>query len=308
MKTKPVCSLTLLCLLGLLAGCSQTKPTAQTEPKKEPEPSYFKVDPSTAGKLSGAARFTGKKPPRKTIDMSGDPACVESHHGKALDESVVVNPNGTLANVFVYIKSGLEGKTFEVPATPVKLDQHGCWFQPRVLGIQTGQPLEITNSDPVTHNVHPLAQVNREWNHSQGPGDAPLERKFLRPEVMIRVKCNIHSWMRAFIGVVANPYFAVSGTDGTFEIPNVPPGDYVSRSLARDAGHAGTENQRTSVGQGRNQFHVQRRIVHDPFEISARHSLPGCPVHRAARARRRLSRPRKPPLRRIDSAANLRHQ
>ena len=139
-------------------------------------------------------------------------------------------------------------------------------------------------------------QVNREWNHSQGPGEAPLARKFLRPEVMIRVKCNIHSWMRAFIGVVANPYFAVSGTDGTFEIPNVPPGDYVVEAWHETLGDAGTENQRRSIGQGRNQFHVQRRIVHDPFEIPALHPFAWLPCSPAARARRRLSRPRKPPL------------
>ena len=120
---------------------------------------------------------------------------------------MVVNPNGTLANVFVYIKRGLEAKTFEVPATPVTIDQRGCWFRPRVIGIQTGQTLQVTNSDPVTHNIHPLAQINREWNHSQGPGDAPLARKFIKPEVMIRVKCNIHSWMRAYIGVVGSSLF-----------------------------------------------------------------------------------------------------
>jgi hypothetical protein len=85
----------------------------------------------------------------------------------------------------------------------------------------------VTNSDPVTHNIHPLAQINREWNHSQGEGDAPLARKFLKPEVMIRVKCNIHSWMRAYIGVIPHPYFAVTESGGTFEIRNLPPGDYV---------------------------------------------------------------------------------
>jgi plastocyanin len=241
----PIHNLTLVCLIGLLAGCTQTKPVEQTESKKEAAPSYFKVDPATAGRLSGGVRFTGRKPPRKTIDMSGDPACVEAHHGKAVDESVLVNPNGTLANVFVYIKSGLEGKEFEAPAATVTVDQRGCWFEPRVLGIQTGQQLEIKNSDPVTHNVHPLPQVNREWNHSQGPGEAPLERKFLRPEVMVRVKCNIHSWMRAFIGVVGHPYFAVSGANGTFEMPNVPPGEYVVEAWHETLG---TQEQKVSVG------------------------------------------------------------
>jgi plastocyanin len=215
-----------LLAIVLLSGCGKTTkpapPTAAT-----PAPVYFKVDPATAGLVQGKIRFTGKKPIRKLIDMSEEPACVEAHHGRAYDESVVVNPNGTLANVFVYIKSGLDGKTFEVPATPVVIDQQGCWFHPRVLGIQTGQVLSVVNSDPVTHNIHPMAEINREWNHSQGQGDPPLARKFLKPEIMIRVKCNIHRWMHAFIGVVDNPYFAVTGPDGTFEIRNLPPGDYV---------------------------------------------------------------------------------
>jgi hypothetical protein len=85
----------------------------------------------------------------------------------------------------------------------------------------------VSNSDPVTHNIHPLAQINREWNHSQGQGDPPLNRRFIKPEIMIRVKCNIHSWMRAYIGVLAHPYFAVTGADGAFEIRNLPPGAYV---------------------------------------------------------------------------------
>ncbi len=193
----------------ILAGCSQApKKEAQT---KEPEPSYFKVDAATAGVVSGKIHFTGRKPARKAIDMSGDPACVEAHHGKAFEDSVAVNADGTLGDVFVYVKSGLEGKKFAVPTTPVTIDQKGCWFHPHVIGIQTGQGLKVTNSDPVTHNIHPLAQVNREWNHSQGSGDAPLARKFTTPEVMIRVKCNIHSWMRAYIGVLDHPYFAVTG-------------------------------------------------------------------------------------------------
>jgi plastocyanin len=220
--------LTLFCLAIVLAGCSgTTTKTTDVAKKAEPAPpNYFHVDSATAGTLRGVIRFSGKKAPRKPIDMSNDPACVEAHKGKPYDESEVVNANGTLSNVFVYIKSGLEGKTFEIPARPVTIDQHGCWFQPRVMGIQTGQALQVTNSDPVTHNIHPQAHINREWNHSQGAGDAPLARKFIKSEVMIAVKCNIHSWMHAYIGVLDHPYFVVSGLDGSFEITNVPPGDY----------------------------------------------------------------------------------
>jgi plastocyanin len=226
-------------------SCSGTpKKEPAAAPKQAAAPSYFTVDPATAGTLTGTIKFSGRKPALKRIDMSEDPACVAAHHGKAYDESVVVNPNGTLANVFIYLKSGLEGKTFAVPATPAVIDQNGCWFQPRVLGIQTGQTLQVTNSDPVTHNIHPLAQINREWNHSQGQGDAPLARRFIKPEVMIRVKCNIHSWMHAFIGVVEHPYFAVSGSNGAFEIPNLPPGDYVVEAWQEKLG---TQEQKITI-------------------------------------------------------------
>ncbi len=218
----------LACAAAAATGCSKG-PGGPAQKAENPAPavSYFKVDPATAGTITGSIEYAGSKPPRKVIDMSQDPACVQAHNGKAYDESLMVSPKGGLANVFVYIKSGLEGKTFETPSTPVALDQHGCGFVPRVVGVQTNQPMQISNSDPVTHSIHPLAQSNREWNHSQGAGDPPITRRFPRPEVMIPVKCNIHSWMHCFIGVVDHPYFAVSGPDGTFAIRNVPPGDYV---------------------------------------------------------------------------------
>jgi len=234
-------ALTLAALL--LSNCSGTKP-AETKAPEPAAPVYFKVDPATAGTLTGTIKFTGRKPARKPVDMSNDPACVEAHHGKAYDESEVVNPNSTLANVFVYVKTGLEGKQFPIPATPATIDQKGCWFTPRVLGIQVGQTLSVVNSDPVTHNIHPMAEINREWNHSQGAGDEPLARKFTKPEVMIRVKCNIHSWMHAFIGVLDHPYYAVSDASGSFTIPNLPPGEYTLEAWHEKLG---TQDQKITV-------------------------------------------------------------
>ena len=217
----------LLFLMAIATGCSpNSRKTAPPEQVQGAAAPAYQVDPLTAGSISGMIRYIGKKPLLKKIDMSGDPACVETHHGNALDESLVVSSKGGLANAFVYVKSGLEGKAFATPPTPVAIDQNGCWFRPRVLGIQTNQALQITNSDPVTHSIHPMAQINREWNHSQGAGEPPLARKFARPEFMIHVKCNIHSWMQAYIGVVDSPYFAVSGEDGSYRIGNLPPGTY----------------------------------------------------------------------------------
>jgi plastocyanin len=217
----------------VMAGCS--KPAPETKPVAQ-KVVYFKVDPATAGVVEGKIRFTGRAAPAKKVDMEEDPQCNKLHKSPVLDRTVAVNKNGTLANVFVYIKGGLDGKKFEPPSFAAVMDQKGCWFEPRVLGIQTGQEFAVTNSDPVTHNIHPRAHVNREWNQSQPEGSPPLQRRYIQPEIMIRVKCNIHSWMHAWIGVVGNPYFEVTGGDGSFTLKNVPPGEYTIAAWQEELG------------------------------------------------------------------------
>jgi hypothetical protein len=148
----------------------------------------------------------------------------------------VVNENGTLRNVFVYVKSGLEGKTFAVPGDPVELDQEGCLYKPHVLGIQANQELKVISSDKTTHNIHPLPKVNREWNISQPPGADPIMRTFTRPEATIPVKCNQHPWMRAYIHVLSHPFYGVSGEDGGFKLEGLPPGDYELEAVHEEYG------------------------------------------------------------------------
>lgn len=229
----------------MATGCSRKTEQASPAPAaQKPAAPLFKVDSATAGSISGTVHYTGKLPPRKLIDMSEDPACVAAHHAKAYDESLMVGHGGRLANAFVYISKGLEGKNFATPSDPVVIDQKGCWFHPHIVGIQVNQPLQIINSDPVTHNIHPMAEINRAWNHSQGPGDAPLNRKFVKPEVMIPVKCNIHGWMHAYIGVLEHPYFSVSKEDGTFTIENLPPGTY---TLTVWQEKLGTQEQQVTI-------------------------------------------------------------
>jgi plastocyanin len=214
----------------IAAGCggSNQPKDAAKEVKKELKPvEYFHVDAATAGKLHGRIVYRGPKPVRKVIDMSVEAACQQAHGGKPVyDEPVVVGKDAGLANAFVYIQTGLEGKTFEPVKDPITLDQHGCQFVPHALGIRAGQPLDVKNSDTVSHNIHPMPQNNREWNEQQSPGSPDAQHRFARTEIMIPVKCNVHQWMRAYIGVMENPYFVVTGPDGSFELNNVPPGDY----------------------------------------------------------------------------------
>jgi hypothetical protein len=215
--------------LALLAvGCGGGEKKTEAPPQKAPEPvAYFHVDPATAASVHGKIVYHGPKMPRTLISMQSDPACDKANAGrKVYDEPLIVAPDGGVANVFVYIKSGLEGKKFEPPTEQVMLDQHGCTFVPRVVGVQTAQIVDIRNSDPVEHNIHPTPKNNRAWNEGMSPGAPDLKRHFARPEVMIRVKCNVHSWMRSYVGVMDHPYFAVTGTDGSFELKNLPPGNY----------------------------------------------------------------------------------
>ena len=211
--------------LLLLAGCGSKTDTAEA-PKKEAAPAAAPVDDANAGTVTGKVAFTGAKPAMKTLSMDATPACARAHTTPQKSQEVVVNDNGTLRNVFVWVKAGLPDRQWAPPAGAVKLDQKGCMYEPHVFGVMTNQDIEINNDDPTNHNIHPLPKENREWNESQPPKSEAKKRNFPRQEVMIPVKCNVHPWMRSYIGVVSHPFFAVTGDDGTFSLKGVPPGTY----------------------------------------------------------------------------------
>jgi plastocyanin len=225
MNKKSSAMLGLLLFLGLwfLAGCGKKETPAAEQSASSPmaQPAATPIDPSTVASLSGTVKFEGTAPKGSKIDMSQDPAC----KGTNTAETMVAD-NGKLANVFVYVKDGLGDRTFDVPATAVTIDQSGCKYHPHVLGVMAGQNIEIKNDDMTTHNIHPTPAANREWNESQPPQTAPLQKSFAREEIMLPVKCNQHPWMKMYINVVKSPFYAVTGPDGKYEIKGLPPGDY----------------------------------------------------------------------------------
>ena len=185
---------------------------------------------AASGSVTGTILFAGKVPVMPVIDTSMDPACsMGGAGGKFTAEQYIVNA-GKLANVFVYVKSGPPSAMMsgQVQA-PVVLDQKGCSYTPHVIGVAQGGYVEFHNSDLTMHNIHTMPNEvgNETIDVSQGPKGAPVAKQFQKPELMMPVRCNNHPWMNAFINVSATPYFAVSGTDGKFDLRGLPPGDYV---------------------------------------------------------------------------------
>ena len=178
------------------------------------------------GTLTGRALFTGAAPASAPIRMDADPVCLLQNKDGATAEEVVVNSNGTLKNVFVYVKQGLEGQKFEPPAEPVIFDQKGCRYHPHVFGVMVNQPFEIMNSDGTLHNVHSLAKASKEFNLGMPIQGMKLTQKFTAPEVMVKITCEVHPWMNAYGGVLEHPFYSVTGDDGSFSIQGLPSGEY----------------------------------------------------------------------------------
>jgi len=203
-------------------------------------------DEANGGTITGKVAFEGTAPKMAKLDMSATPFCERAHAGKpGMSEEVVVNPNSTLKNVFVWVKSGLPDKTWQVPTTAVMLDQNGCQYKPHVIAVMAGQNIDIKTSDQTNHNIHPMPKVNQEWNESQPPGSEDKMKSFPREEIMIPVKCNVHPWMRSYINVVSHPFFAVTGDDGTYTIKGLPPGTYTIQIVHEKYG---TQDQQVTVG------------------------------------------------------------
>lgn len=187
-----------------------------------------------AGTVSGKVTYTGTPAKPKPIDMSKEPTCAKQHATPVTTETVVTGPNNALANVVVYISAGAPDEG-QVPAQAVTFEQKGCQYLPHVLVMHTGQELKVVNDDQTSHNIHPLAKVNREWNKSQPPGTPPISEKYDKEE-FITVKCNVHPWMRGYFAVLKTSHYDISKDDGGFKLPNLPPGKYTLTAWHEDYG------------------------------------------------------------------------
>jgi len=121
----------------------------------------------------------------------------------------------------------------------------GCMYTPHIVGAMTNQKIKVRNSDGVLHNVNARPASNPGFNIGQPVKGMESERSFASAEVMIPVKCDVHPWMSGFIGIQDHPYFAVTGDDGSFTLPNLPPGDYEIEAWHEKFG---TAVQKVTVG------------------------------------------------------------
>jgi plastocyanin len=233
----------LLCgaLVLLFAACSDSSAPPEQKP-------VTPVDSATAGEIQVRVRFNGTAPPPKLINMSSTPVCANMHPDPVFEQPVDVK-DGRLANVVIYIKSGFGDRAFAFPTEPVTIDQRGCLYKPRIAAVMVGQPLEFRNSDPEAHNVHGRPQVVDAWNFLMSRPNSTRTLYFQKPEVGIRVGCDVHPWMHAYVSVIDNPYFGITGADGSLTLKSVPPGEYVVAAWHETLGTLSQEVTLAARGQ-----------------------------------------------------------
>lgn len=203
-----------------------------------------------AADVTGKVVFEGAAPTPATINTGADPTCKMAHPKGLTSDDVIVNSNGTLKDVFIYVKDGLGDKKFPAPTTPVEFNQEGCQYHPKVFGIQAGQPLEIINSDNTLHNVHALPKNSQSFNLGMPIKGMKLKKTFDKPEIMVKIKCEVHPWMSAYAGVVDNPFFGVSDDQGKFDIKNLPPGTYTLEAWHEKYG---TQEEKVTITDDKSQ-------------------------------------------------------
>lgn len=213
-------------LVAFMAGCNEKK-AELTVSESAATPEVKVVDAATAGSVKGRVLFEGQVPAPAKLEVAGNPECSAMHAGGAIESEELIVNDGALQNAIVYVKSGLEGRAFDAPSATASLTNHDCIYKPHVLAVQVDQPVNIINDDATLHNVHSYSTANKSWNIGLPIKGMKQVKKFSEPELPVTLKCDVHPWMKGYVGVFSHPYFQVTGTDGTFELKGLPAGEYM---------------------------------------------------------------------------------
>jgi hypothetical protein len=177
------------------------------------------------GGVKATAKYDGERPKRTVLKMDADQYCAKANEKKVGSEEAIVNKDGTVRNVIVYVKEGLGEAEFEAPSEKAELNQQGCMYHPHVQSVRTKQPMIVKNSDATLHNIHSFAEKQKAFNFAQPKQGDEKEVSFAREE-FVKVKCDVHPWMSAYVGVFAHPFHAVTGKEGNCEVAELPAGEY----------------------------------------------------------------------------------
>ena len=223
--------LLLMLAVVLVAGCTPKENSADIavstgSPEVKPATAGLSVDAATAGVLKGKILFEGAAPEPKQLSVKGNPECAVLHAGGTIASEELLAKDGLLQNVFVYVKEGLENYSFTAPSTPVTIENKTCMYVPHVSGAMVGQSIVFLNQDPTLHNIHAYPKEGKAFNLGLPLVGMKQTKKFDTPEVMVPLKCDVHPWMLGYVGVLAHPYFQVTGADGSFELKDLPAGTY----------------------------------------------------------------------------------
>jgi plastocyanin len=209
---------------------SPTSPTSSPEPAATGAPTTDEPQKPPASAQTGTVKITARyqgatRPGRVVIGMAGNPACVQANDGKQVGSvNLIVNKDMTVRNVICFVKDLALNQAFKAPEAKAQLDQKGCMYDPHVQTVMTEQVLTVRNSDPTLHNIHTFAKKQKATNFAQPQLGDERDIAFKRPEI-VKIKCDVHPWMSAFVGVFDHPYHAVTGKDGSCVI-ELPVGEY----------------------------------------------------------------------------------
>lgn len=246
----PVLLLTLVVACG---GSSDREGGATSESAQTPAISTAAESTGATGtsSISGTIRFEGAAPRLRPLRMEADPVCEKKHTEDVMPEYFVLGEGNALAHVLVYVTGGLADGSYAVPSEPAVLDQTGCRYSPHVVSLQTGQPFKILNSDGLLHNVHGLPKINTSFNRAMPAAVTEVNFVFNNEEVF-KVKCDVHPWMGAWVGVFDHPFHGVTGIDGSFSLEGLPAGTYDIEALHE---RLGTLTAQVTVADGENATH-----------------------------------------------------